>query len=147
MPMHVMFIHPNFPAQFGQAAYYLSSQLGWKCTYVTSVDTTDLKLPFDHLNYRVHEGTQPKVFHNPENRLVTYVSPGLESVRRFDIFMKAAKIIAQQVPKARFLIAGDERSVYGHEMYHIGEQSFKQWVLSQDQYPLDRFHFLGLIPP
>ncbi len=291
--MHVMFIHPNFPAQFGQAAYYLSSQLGWKCTYVTSVDTTELKLPFDHLNYRVQEGEQPKVFHNPENlqgilehllavyrglrsvpqvkpdvvighmsygtmlylrtlykcpfigyfemlpppfwgeelayrrefpppdgvrlfnatyhtmtylhlncveaaytatrfqmstapteyqykfkvipdgidcnffsrkplprplefrgvpigpdtRVVTYVSPGLESVRGFDLFMKATKIIAQEVPNAIFLIAGDERTVYGHEMYHIGQQSFKQWVLSQDQYPLERYHFLGLIPP
>jgi glycosyltransferase involved in cell wall biosynthesis len=288
-----MFIHPNFPAQFGQAAYYLSDQLGWTCTYVTSVDTTQMSLPFNHINYRVAEGPQPRVFHNPENlqglmahllpiytglqsvpqvvpdlvvghmsygtmlylrnlyscpfigyfemlpppfwtdgivlrkefpppegvrlfnatyhtltylhlhmvdamytpthyqlnsmpveyrhrckviydgvnceffqrqppqrplefhnvsirpetQVVTYVSPGLESVRGFDIFMKAAKRIAEQLPNAHFLIAGDERTAYGHEGHYIGHKSFKQWVLGQDNYDLSRFHFLGLIPP
>ena len=291
--MHVMFIHPNFPSQFGQAAFYLTTQMGWQCTYVTSVDTTALKLPFNHLNYRVYDKPHPKVFQNPENlqglldhvmavyrglrglnqlrpdlvvghmsygtmlylktlyrcpfvgffellpppfwsdelsyrkefpvpegvrlfnatyhtmthlhqhmvdavytptrfqmhtapkewhhkfkvigdgvdtqffqrrelprpleyrgiqikpetRVVTYVSPGLESVRGFDIFMKMAKIIAREMPEAHFLIAGDERTVYGHELFHIGKQSFKQWVLSQDEYDLSRFHFLGIVPP
>jgi len=291
--MHVMFIHPNFPTQFGQTAYYLTTEMGWQCTYVTSIDTTALKLPFNHLNYRVNDQPHPKVFQNPENlqglldhviavyrslrnlpriqpdlvvghmsygtmlylknlykcpfvgfyemlpppfwsagmdyrkefpapegvrlfnatyhtlthlhlhavdavytptafqmgtapkewhykfkvihdgmdcdffqskplprplefrgihigpetRVVTYVSPGLESVRGFDIFMKAAKIIAREMPNVLFLIAGDERTVYGHEKYHIGGKSFKQWVLAQDQYDLDRFHFLGIIPP
>src|SRR5437879_5604321 len=64
--MHVMFIHPNFPAQFGHIAAHLTTQLGWKCTFVTSIDTTQLQLPFDHINYRVHEGPQPKVFYNPD---------------------------------------------------------------------------------
>jgi glycosyltransferase involved in cell wall biosynthesis len=291
--MHVLFIHPNFPTQFGQAAFYLTTQMGWQCTYVTSIDTTALKLPFNHLNYRVYDGPQPKIFTNPENlqglldhlmavyrglrglpqvqpdlvvghmsygtmlylknlykcpfvgfyemlppafwsddlnyrkefpvpegvrlfnatyhalthlhmnavdaiytptnfqkqtapvewqhkfkvmregvdctffqrkemprplefrgvrigpetRVVTYVSPGLESVRGFDIFMKAARIIAKEAPDTLFLIAGDERTVYGHELFHIGQQSFKQWVLGQDQYDLSRFHFLGFIPP
>ncbi len=291
--MHVMFIHPNFPSQFGQAAFYLTTQMGWQCTYVTSVDTTALKLPFNHLNYRVYDKPHPKVFQNPENlqglldhvmavyrglrglnqlrpdlvvghmsygtmlylktlyrcpfvgffellpppfwsdelsyrkefpvpegvrlfnatyhtmthlhqhmvdavytptrfqmhtapkewhhkfkvigdgvdtqffqrkelprpleyrgiqikpetRVVTYVSPGLESVRGFDIFMKTARIIAREMPEAHFLIAGDERTVYGHELFHIGKQSFKQWVLSQDEYDLSRFHFLGIVPP
>jgi len=66
-PMHVMFIHPNFPTPFANLAMYLATQLDWKCTYVTSVDTTGLQLPFDHLNYRVNDAPQPKVFHNPEN--------------------------------------------------------------------------------
>jgi glycosyltransferase involved in cell wall biosynthesis len=79
--------------------------------------------------------------------VVTFVSRGLESVRGFDIFMKAAKKIAQQVPDVLFLVAGDERTNYGHELHHIGEQSFKQWVLSQDEYDLGKFQFLGLIPP
>jgi glycosyltransferase involved in cell wall biosynthesis len=290
--MHVMFIHPNFPAQFGHIAGYLTTQLGWKCTVVTSIDTSHLKLPFDHLNYKVHDGPQPKVFYNPDNlqglldhllavykglrsapqfrpdlvvghisygtllylrnlyncpfvgyyellpppfwgdgltlrkefpppegirlfnatyhaltylhlhaidagytptqfqlssappelrhklrvifdgvdtqlfqprplprplefrgvkiepgtRVVTYVSRGLESIRGFDIFMKAAKKIYQQVPGTVFFVAGTERTNYGHELHHIGNQTFKQWVLSQDEYDLSRFHFLGLIP-
>ena len=46
-----------------------------------------------------------------------------------------------------FLVAGDERTNYGHEAFYLPQwQSFKQYVLSQDQYDLDRFAFLGLIP-
>jgi glycosyltransferase involved in cell wall biosynthesis len=291
--MHVMFIHPNFPAQFGHIAAHLRLQLGWESTFVTSIDTTHMQLPFNHVNYRLGPGPTPKTFYNPdslqglfahlaavynglrntpqirpdlvvghasygtmlylrtlyacpfvgyyellpppfwgdglvlrkefpptevvrlfnatyhtltylhlhavdalytpthyqlstapaelrhkfrvifdgvdteffqrrpqprptefrgvrigpETRVVTYVSRGLESARGFDIFMKAAKKIYQQVPEAIFLIAGDERTNYGHELHHLPEKTtFKQWVLAQDSYELDRFHFLGLIP-
>jgi glycosyltransferase involved in cell wall biosynthesis len=290
--MHVMFIHPNFPAQFGHIANYLSTRLGWPCTFVTSIDTSHLTLPFTHINYKVREGPQPKVFDNPANlqnmldhmaaiykglrgapqirpdlvvghtfygtmlylrnlyrcpfvgyyellpppfwsdalavrkdfpppegtrllnatlhtctylhmhavdaaytpthyqlqtappelrhkirvifdgvdceffrrrppqrptmfrgvpidpdtRVVTYCSRGLESIRGFDIFMQAAKRIYQQVDKVIFLIAGMERTAYGHELAHTGGLSFKQYVLSRDNYDPSRFHFLGLIP-
>ena len=64
--MHVMFIHPNFPAQFGHIAHYLATVLHWKSTFITSIDTTHLKLPFDHINYKVYDGPQPKTFYNPD---------------------------------------------------------------------------------
>jgi glycosyltransferase involved in cell wall biosynthesis len=289
--MHVMFIHPNFPGQFGHLAMYLSTQLRWPCTFVTAADTTQLQLPFNHINYRVgpaakgavtpdnlqgmleHLGAvyvglrgvpqiQPDLvvghmtygtmlylrnlyncpfigyyellpppfwgegmvlrkefpppeaarlfnatYHTltylhlhavdacwtpthfqkaaapaemrhkihvisdgidcdffqprkverpcefrgltigPDTKVVTFASRGLESVRGFDVFMKAAKKIARQIPDVLFLIAGDERTNYGHELHHIGGQSFKQWVLSQDEYDPGKFQFLGLIPP
>jgi glycosyltransferase involved in cell wall biosynthesis len=287
-----MFIHPNFPAQFGQIAAYLSTKLRWPCTVVTSIDTTHLTLPFTHINYKVREGPQPKVFYNPpsyqdhldhmgaiyrglrgqplirpdlvvghtfygtmlylrnlyrcpfvgyyellpppfwsdamavrkdypptegqrlanatlhtctylhlhavdsaytpthyqlttappdlqhkirvifdgvdcdyfrrrpaprpltvqgrtygpETRVVTYCSRGLESIRGFDIFMQTAKRIYQQLDNVVFLIAGQDKTFYGHELGHIGQQSFKDYVLSKDKYDLERFHFLGLIP-
>src|SRR5260370_13729342 len=65
--MHVMFIHPNFPAQFGHIAYYLKTQLGWDTTCVTSIDTRHMDLPFTHINYKVYEGPQPKTFYNPSD--------------------------------------------------------------------------------
>jgi glycosyltransferase involved in cell wall biosynthesis len=291
--MHVMFIHPNFPAQFGQVAERLAKEQRWQVTFVTSVDTTHLQLPFNHINYKVQEGPQPKEFFNPTNlqglmdhlfavyaglrsvpqlkpdlvighmsygtmlylrnlyncpfvgyyemlpapfwtdglvlrkefpppeiirlfnatyhaltylhlhavdavytptqfqmstapaelqhkmrvifdgvdtnvfqkrelprpvqfrnltidadtRVVTYVSRGLESVRGFDLFMKAAQIIAKEMPNVLFLIAGDERTNYGHELHHLRGKSFKQYVLEQADYDPSRFHFLGLIPP
>lgn len=293
--MHVMFIHPNFPAQFGHIAHYLSTKLGWQCTFVTSVDTRHLNLPFNHINYRLKDDEpQPKVFYNPgtldgmfahmqaiyrglrnvsqikpdlvvghssygsmlylrniydcpfigyfellppkfwtdemilrkeypppeamrlfnasyhtfthlhlaymdkfycpthyqkstapaeyqdkidvifdgvetevfkpqklsrpytfrdiqinpDTKVVTYCSRGLESIRGFDIFMKVAKRICQEMDNVIFLIAGQERTFYGHEMHHIPkEKSFKQYVLDQDDYDLSKFHFLGLIPP
>jgi glycosyltransferase involved in cell wall biosynthesis len=288
--MHVLFIHPNFPGQFGHIAEHLARNLGWQATCLTSIDTTHLKLPFNHLNYKLHDGPQPKVFYNPDSlqglfdhlaavyrgmrslpqfkpdlvvghmsygtmlylrnlyncpfvgyyellpppfwtdglvlrkefpppeqvrlfnatyhtltylhlhacdagytpthfqlgtapaelryklrvifdgvdaelfqprpkpatfrgmtfppgtRVVTYVSRGLESARGFDIFMKVAKRIYQQFSDVVFLIAGDERSNYGHELHHIGNQTFKQYVLSRDDYDLSKFRFMGLIP-
>jgi glycosyltransferase involved in cell wall biosynthesis len=301
--MHVMFIHPNFPAQFGHIANYLATQRKWQCTFVTSVDTTRLQLPFTHINYKVKDGPQPTVFYNPSDvkdlfdhmaaiyrglrgtpqvrpdlvvghtsygtmlylrllypqarfvgyfellpppfwgdglilrkeypppegvrlfnatyhtltylhlhatdacytptryqlttapqemqhkirvifdgvdcdffkrrtlprpttvrlghagretavtigpntRVVTYVSRGLESIRGFDLFMKAAKRIYQAHPDVLFLIAGEERTNYGHELHHLPKGlTFKQWVLAQDEYDLTKFRFLGNIPP
>jgi glycosyltransferase involved in cell wall biosynthesis len=290
--MHVMFIHPNFPAQFGHIALHLSTVLRWPCTFVTSIDTSHLKLPFNHVNYKVSDGPQPKSFYNPDTlqvlmdhlaavyrclrgvpqirpdlvvghmsygtmlylrnlydcpfigyyevlpapfwtdglilrkeypppenlrlfnatyhtltylhlhacdagytpthfqlntcppelrhklrvlfdgvdcdffqrrplprpfefrgrvigpdmRVVTYVSRGLESARGFDIFMQMAKKIYQAVPDVVFLIAGSERTNYGHEQAYIGKQSFKDFVLSRDSYDLSKFHFLGFVP-
>src|SRR4029077_15220375 len=65
--MHIMFIHPNFPAQFGHICLYLTKALGWTCTFVTSIDTSSMQLPFNHINYKVYDGPQPKVFYNPGN--------------------------------------------------------------------------------
>ncbi len=80
-------------------------------------------------------------------KVVTYLSRGLESARGFDIFMKVAKRVAAAVPEAIFLVAGSDRTNYGHENHHIPQgMTFKDWVLSQDTYPLDRIHFLGIIP-
>ena len=45
-----------------------------------------------------------------------------------------------------FLVAGNERTDYGHEGWHIGQQTFKQYVLAQGSYDLSRVHFLGEIP-
>lgn len=33
--MHVLYVHPNFPAQFGHIANYLVRERGWRCTFVS----------------------------------------------------------------------------------------------------------------
>jgi glycosyltransferase involved in cell wall biosynthesis len=297
--MHVMFIHPNFPAQFGHIAAHLAQELGWTATCVTSVDTSHLqgKLPpnfrvvsykllkkkdeplppvfynpdrlsvlFEHLEslyaglrgvnwlqpdlvvghmsygtllylrnlYRcpfvgyyellpppfwgdeltlrkefpvpesvrlfnatyhaltylhlhavdgaytptryqlgtapaelrhkirvLFDGVDAELFRRrpvprpaefrgakigPDTRVVTFVSRGLESARGFDIFLRVAKRIYQQFDDVVFLVAGKERTNYGHEGHYIGRQSFKQYALAQDTYDLSKFHFLDLIP-
>ena len=80
-------------------------------------------------------------------KVVTFVSRGLESIRGFDIFMKVAGRIARERPDVLFVVAGGEEIHYGWDKLHTGSPSFKEWVLSQGQYDLSRFLFLGRILP
>ena len=83
-----------------------------------------------------------------DTRVVTYVSRGFESMRGFDLFMRAAKRIHQEYPNVIFLIIGADRIAYGGDLEHIpGFTSFKDWTLAQEQYDLSPFRFLGNIPP
>jgi glycosyltransferase involved in cell wall biosynthesis len=111
-----------------------------------------IRVIFDGLNTEFFQRRQlarPASFRGltipSDTRVVTFVSRGLEAIRGFDIFMQVAKRICQAMPNVVFLVAGEERTNYGHEGHHIGQQSFKQYVLSRDDYDLSRIHFLGRI--
>jgi glycosyltransferase involved in cell wall biosynthesis len=80
-------------------------------------------------------------------RVVTYATRGMESMRGFDVFMKAAKKLCDRRKDVIFLIAGQDRVCYGGDEQVTGMKSFKDWVLAQDNYDLSRFVFLGLLPP
>lgn len=81
----------------------------------------------------------------PKTRVVTYVSRGLESMRGFDIFMQMAKCICEDDPRVIFLVVGSDRVCYGGDLRGIEEQSFKDHILKQDDYDLDRILFLGTV--
>ena len=34
--MHVLYVHQNFPAQFGHIADHLVKNKGWRCTFVSN---------------------------------------------------------------------------------------------------------------
>ncbi len=53
--MHVLFIHQRYPAQFGQLARWLVSQLGWRCTFL-SEDATGNDAGVRCLRYQVTGG-------------------------------------------------------------------------------------------
>lgn len=82
----------------------------------------------------------------PRELLVTYVSRGLESMRGFDVFMRTAKRICAERADVRFAVVGREEVAYGGDLMHTGGASFKQHVLGQDDFDLDRFEFLGNVP-
>jgi glycosyltransferase involved in cell wall biosynthesis len=84
---------------------------------------------------------------DPETRIVTYVSRGLESMRGFDIFMRAAKRIYQQYPNVLFLVVGSPRVCYGGDLRYIKERTFLEHVLRQDNYDRRKIRFLGRVPP
>ncbi|MGA2500745.1 MAG: glycosyl transferase family 1, partial [Tepidisphaeraceae bacterium] len=81
-------------------------------------------------------------------RVVTYVSRGFESMRGFDIFMRSARLIAQRYPKVLFFVVGSERICYGGDENYIRDYaSFKEWVLSREEFDLSKFVFAGRLPP
>jgi glycosyltransferase involved in cell wall biosynthesis len=84
----------------------------------------------------------------PDTRIVTYVSRGFESMRGFDIFMRSAKLIAQEYPNVLFFVVGTDRMAYGGDDAYIqGYKNFKEWVLARDQYDLSKFVFTGRLTP
>jgi glycosyltransferase involved in cell wall biosynthesis len=82
-----------------------------------------------------------------ETRVVTFVARGLESMRGFDLFMKVAERLCRERSDLLFVVVGDEETYYGWDQFHTGQRSFKEWVLSQGDYDLSRFVFLGHVEP
>jgi glycosyltransferase involved in cell wall biosynthesis len=70
----------------------------------------------------------------------------MESMRGFDIFMKAAKRIAERRRDVLFVVVGKDRVAYGGDTNYTKGKTFKEWVLGQDDYDLSRFLFTGLLP-
>jgi hypothetical protein len=78
-------------------------------------------------------------------KVVTYVSRGFELMRGFDVFMKAAKRIAEQVPEAVFVVVGSDRVCYGGEQRLIPHKTFREHVLAETDVELSRFYFTGRV--
>jgi glycosyltransferase involved in cell wall biosynthesis len=118
-----------------------------------------IRVIFDGVDRRIYHGHEEKlrtrtggrrkiagVELDDSTRVVTYVSRGFETMRGFDIFMRAAKRIAQEYPDVKFIVAGADRISYGGDMDHLqGHKSVKEWVLSSDKYDLSKFAFVGLL--
>lgn len=84
----------------------------------------------------------------PDNvKIVTYVSRGMESMRGFDVFMKTAKLLCDRRDDVLFAVVGEDRVCYGGDENMTGGKSFKEWVLAQDEYDLERIRFIGRLPP
>jgi glycosyltransferase involved in cell wall biosynthesis len=81
-----------------------------------------------------------------DTKIITYVSRGMESIRGFDIFMKAAKLLGERRKDVVFVVVGEDRICYGGDADFTGGKSFKEWVLARDDYDLSRFVFTGPIP-
>jgi glycosyltransferase involved in cell wall biosynthesis len=82
-----------------------------------------------------------------DTRLVTYVSRGLESMRGFDIFMRAAKKIYTAYPDVKIVVVGEDRVAYGGDLARIEGDSFRDHVLAQDDYDRDKIQFAGRVEP
>ena len=56
----------------------------------------------------------------------------LEAVRGFDVFVKMAKAVRRVRHDVRFLVVGEEATIYGNETAYLGGKSFKQHVLETE---------------
>lgn len=83
----------------------------------------------------------------PEMKIVTYISRGFESMRGFDIFMKVAKKVCDARKDVVFVCIGSDRVCYGGDLNRIEENSYRDYVLKQDNYDLSRFIFTGRVEP
>jgi len=82
-----------------------------------------------------------------DEKLVTYVSRGLEMMRGFDIFMRSVRLLMEKDPKVRVVVVGSDEVAYGGDLKFTGGRSFRDHVLSRGEYDLDRIHFVGRVRP
>ncbi|QDT08130.1 glycosyltransferase [Planctomycetes bacterium K23_9] len=82
-----------------------------------------------------------------DKKIITYVSRGMEAMRGFDVFMKIAKRLCDTRDDVLFVVVGEDRVAYGGDLRFTQGTTFKQWVLAQDDYDLERILFLGRIHP
>jgi glycosyltransferase involved in cell wall biosynthesis len=66
-------------------------------------------------------------------------------MRGFDIFMRVARRIYEEYPDTLFVVVGADQTYYGGDERYIQHATFKEHVLSQDDYDLSRFCFTGQI--
>ncbi len=113
-----------------------------KVTTIFDGIDTNLWKPLEHPDRLIGGWQLPT-----DKKIVTYVSRGMEAMRGFDIFMRIAKRICDQRADVLFVVVGEDRVAYGGDHRFTDGKTFKQWVLSKDQYDLDRILFLGRVPP
>ncbi len=114
----------------------------------------------DRSVYHAHaDSLRPPTTHRPPRtvagvalpagaRILTYVSRGFESMRGFDVFLRAAAKVTAQVPDAHVFVVGSDRIAYGGDSDYIAPaKTFKDWVLAREPLNLSRVHFVGRVPP
>ena len=93
------------------------------------------------------EGTQDKVTINPQDRLITYATRGMEPVRGFPEFMEILPKLLSTYHDLKVIIAGRDRAAYSYSA-PIASGSWKEYMLSfiSDSCDTSRIFFTGLLP-
>jgi glycosyltransferase involved in cell wall biosynthesis len=72
--------------------------------------------------------------------VIGFAGRTLEAVRGFDVFVRMATAIRHVRPDVRFLVVGDEGTLYGNETAYLDGKSFRQHVVERE--PLDAAAFV-----
>lgn len=84
----------------------------------------------------------------PDTKIITYAARGLESMRGFDMFARAAEQISATIPNVLFVVCGSDETYYGWDSLHTKGVPFREWTFQK--YPNidpNRFLFLGQVLP
>ena len=88
----------------------------------------------------------PPLSFSADQLLLTYGTRGMEPLRGFPEFMRAAAVAQQHFPNLQVVVFGKDRTAYSYESPHE-TGSWKSYMLEElnDQLDLDRLHFTGLL--
>ena len=91
------------------------------------------------------DSDQPLQF-TSDQLLLTYGTRGMEPLRGFPEFMRAAAVAQQKFPNLHVIVFGNDRSAYSYSSPHPSG-SWKQYMLEQldGELDLNRLHFTGLL--
>ena len=78
--------------------------------------------------------------------VIGFAGRTLEAVRGFDVFVKMATAIHRVRRDVRFLVVGDEATLYGNETTYLSGKSFKQHVVEGEGLDPDAFVFRPFMP-
>lgn len=81
-----------------------------------------------------------------EGRLIGFFGRTLEAVRGFDIFIHVAERLHEADNSLRFLVIGEEQSIYGNEGRYIEGQSFKDFTVERSSLPGDAIVWRQTLP-
>ena len=92
-------------------------------------------------NARVNVG---KHSFTARDEVITYVARGMEEYRGFPQFMDIVSKLQTRRPNLHVVILGKDRVAYGKK--RSDGQSFKEAMLAEYDFDMDRLHFMGLQP-
>ena len=101
---------------------------------------TDICVPDENVQFKV---PQKDIILTSKDEVLTYATRGMEEYRGFPEFMKAASILMKQRPNMHVLIGGEDRVCYGRQLRN---DTFKQKMLRELEFDMDRLHFTGPLP-
>ncbi|MEM7470499.1 MAG: glycosyltransferase [Pseudomonadota bacterium] len=77
-------------------------------------------------------------------KVVTFATRGMEPMRGFPTFMKAAAQLQKDKPDIHIVVAGSPQAHYGPEPTGYG--TWKDKCLDEGEFDLERLHFTGALP-
>lgn len=98
------------------------------------VDTNICK-PDDNAVFKFKDKTFTR-----NDEVITYATRGMEPMRGFPEFMKAAEILLKKRPNSQILVGGNDRVCYGKPLKN---GTYKELMLKKLDLDLSRIHFIG----